>query len=233
MRRQLPMERSLQGIKVTADGRSGGSTTQKTTVDSRSSSWMRVWRSTSRAGLNSGGVSGGLSPPEVGEPLKPILPFPSRVFAFARLRNMRGGDLCAVTRGWGYAPVLEPDLGLALLHAEHLTDLLALGGGGALVYGKDALEMGELLWGNPGTLALLALGWATGRRRLWGVGDGRGTAAYLGWRDGVALGVRAGTSVGWSGGRGWCVVSVGVDIELGRVEVEGGTVLGGVLRCRR
>lgn len=48
--------------------------------------------------LKSGGVSGGLSPPEVGEALKPDFPFPSRVFAFARLGK---GVFVGGFAGWG------------------------------------------------------------------------------------------------------------------------------------
>jgi len=59
-----------------------------------------------------------------------------------------------VTRRARSVPVLEPDLGLAFLHSQHLGDLLAFGGGGAAVLGKETFELGELLWGDARALPL-------------------------------------------------------------------------------
>ena len=56
-------------------------------------------------------------------------------------------------------PVLEPNLGLAFVHAQLAGDVAASGGGGAVVRGEVLLELDELLGGDAGALApLLDLG---------------------------------------------------------------------------
>lgn len=75
------------------------------------------------------------------------------------------------------------DLGLPFLHAEEVADFLALGCSGGSVCGKNALEIGELLRSDAGTLALDGGGGAGGGRGGMG-GRCRGRRRDMGGRRG-------------------------------------------------
>lgn len=88
--------------------------------------------------------------------------------------------------GWGGdntcgAPILKPDLSLALLHTQHFAYLLPLCSGRTSIKGKYAFQVNELLRSDTGTLPLLFFQWGTAWwGGFWGDGHGGGTIADMG-----------------------------------------------------